>query len=274
MLRKIVTRIKGIFKKSTPVPAVPSIKAPKLLPNRNQKGTLHEKPSGTHRPREHQRRETREEYAARHAKLAQRTPGLHPSPVPAAHSVPKVPAAPAIPAPPLKPWDSSVFKVPVVDGKTRFHDLELPHEIMHAIYDLKFQYCTPVQAETLVQSLRGDDVTAQAQTGTGKTAAYLIAILSHFLKHPLHEKHHHGVPRALILAPTRELVMQIDRDAHGLSKYVPCRVQSVFGGMNYTQQEHALRTEACDILVCTPGRLLDFMKRHLIDLSKVEILGT
>ena len=275
MLRKIVTRIKGIFKKSIPVPSAPSVKPPKLSPNRNTKGTQHEKPSGTHRPREHQRRETREEYAARHARITQRTQGQHPSQVPAAHSAPKVPpvsAGPTASVAPIKPWDSSVFKVPVVDGKTRFHDLELPHEIMHAIYDLKFQYCTPVQAETLVKSLRGDDVTAQAQTGTGKTAAYLIAILAHFLKHPLHEKHHHGVPRALILAPTRELVMQIDRDAHGLGKYVPCRVQPVFGGMNYTQQEHELKTEACDILICTPGRLIDFMKRHLIDLSKVEIL--
>jgi ATP-dependent RNA helicase RhlB len=292
LLRKIVSRIKGIFKTPAPTSVNAPVKASKSFPSRNQKETIHEKPAGTHRPRE-RKRETREEYAARHARLEQRTHPQHSSAAsqrtsrsavpgtPASSSAPVTPgtpaapagsAVPAVPAVPAEKWNSSVFKVPVVDGKTRFQDFELPHEIMHAIYDLKFQYCTPVQAESLIKSLSGDDVTAQAQTGTGKTAAYLIAILDHLLKHPLHEKPHHGVPRALILAPTRELVMQIERDAHSLGKYTPCRVQSVFGGMNYTQQEQALKTEACDIIVATPGRLLDFMKRRLIDLSKVEIL--
>ena len=143
---------------------------------------------------------------------------------------------------------------------------------MHAIYDLQFQYCTPVQAETLVKSLAGEDVTAQAQTGTGKTAAFLITIFSHFLKHPDETKRHHGTPRALILAPTRELVMQIERDARGLGKYVPCSILSLLGGMDYGKQQQALKTEACDVLICTPGRLLDFKRKNLVDLGKVEIL--
>jgi len=129
-----------------------------------------------------------------------------------------------------------------------------------------------VQAETLVKSLMAEDVTAQEQTGTGKTAAYLVTIFTHFLKHPIEGKRHHGTPRALILAPTRELVMQIERDARGLGKYVPCSILSILGGMDYAKQEQVLKNEPCDILICTPGRLIDFIKKKLVDLSKVEIL--
>ncbi len=143
---------------------------------------------------------------------------------------------------------------------------------MHAIYNLKFQYCTPVQAETLAKSLAGDDVTVQAQTGTGKTAAFLISIFTHFLKHPEEGKRHRGTPRTLILAPTRELVMQIERDARDLGKYVPCGILSLLGGMDYGKQQQALRSEPCDILICTPGRLIDFKNKKLVDLGKVEIL--
>ncbi|HVN49399.1 MAG TPA: DEAD/DEAH box helicase [Bacteroidota bacterium] len=179
---------------------------------------------------------------------------------------------PTAPTMPLKPWDGTAFKVPVIDGKTRFHDLGLPPEIMHAVFDLKFSYCTPVQAETLEKSLTGEDVTAQAQTGTGKTAAYLITIFSHVLKHPLEEKRAKGTPRALILAPTRELVMQIERDAHNLGAYISCGILSAFGGMDYMKQQNALKNEVCDILICTPGRLIDFKQKRLVNLGKVEIL--
>jgi ATP-dependent RNA helicase RhlB len=255
VFRKIITRIKNVFgakAKSVSVPLATTIQEPKLSSGW-RKGFPHEKPEGTHHPRDLRKRETRAEYTARRAKLVQ-----HSSPPP-----PIIASA---------PWDHSIFKVPVVDGKTRFHDFELPHEIMHAVYDLKFHYCTPVQAETLVKSLIGEDVTAQAQTGTGKTAAYLITIFVHFLKQAIDGKRHHGTPRALILAPTRELVMQIERDARGLGKYVHCSILSILGGMDYTKQEEVLRSEPCDILICTPGRLIDFMKKKLVDLSKVEIL--
>ncbi len=143
---------------------------------------------------------------------------------------------------------------------------------MHAIHDLAFQYCTPVQAETLAKSLAGDDVTAQAQTGTGKTAAFLITIFAHILKHPIEGKRPLGTPRALILAPTRELVMQIEKDAHDLGKYVGCRILSILGGMDYEKQQQQLKRAPCDVLVCTPGRLIDFKKKKIIDLGKVEIL--
>jgi ATP-dependent RNA helicase RhlB len=257
VFKKIVARIKNVFgaaAKPVSSPLATTVQEPKSSSGR-RKGFPHDKPGGTHHPRDLRKRETRAEYAARRAKLAQRTPLPLPPPIVQ-----------------VEPWDSSVFKVPVVDGKTRFHDFELPREIMHAVYDLKFHYCTPVQAETFVKSLIGEDVTAQAQTGTGKTAAYLITIFAHFLKHPIEGKRHHGTPRALILAPTRELVMQIERDARGLSKYIQCSILSILGGMDYIKQEEVLKSEPCDILICTPGRLMDFMRKKLVDLSKVEIL--
>ena len=256
MFRKIVARIKNVFgatAKPISPPLAATMKEPKSWAGQ-RKRFPHEKPEGIHHPRDLRKRETRAEYAARRAKLAQHTP------------------KPPPPITPSEPWDSSLFKVTVVDGKTRFHDFELPHEIMHALYDLKFHYCTPVQAETLVKSLIGEDVTAQAQTGTGKTAAYLITIFTHFLNHPVEGKRHNGTPRALILAPTRELVMQIERDARGVGKYTAYSILSILGGMNYTKQEEVLKNEPCDILICTPGRLIDFMKKKLVDLSKVEIL--
>ena len=91
----------------------------------------------------------------------------------------------------------------------RFHDLNLPVEIMHAIADLKFQYCTPIQKEILTATLSGKDATGRAQTGTGKTAAFLITIFTKLLKDTVQGKRQPGRPRALILAPTRELVIQI-----------------------------------------------------------------
>lgn len=169
-------------------------------------------------------------------------------------------------------WDDKEFKVPVEDGKTRFQDLSLEKEILHAIFDLGFQYCTPVQAETLDKSLKGEDVTAQAQTGTGKTAAFLITIFNHLLKNPLEKKQVNGTPRAIILAPTRELVLQIEKDAKNIGKYVPCSILSVFGGIEYKKQQMILKSEPCDILICTPGRLIDFIGQKFVDLSKVEIL--
>jgi len=257
LLKKIVSRIKGLFgtptKRTPPLPAA-VLKESKSSPHQHKPFT-HDKPGGIHHPRDIRRKETREEYAARRAKRPPTKPTLEPTPLV-----------------PLELWDASVFKVPVADGKVRFHDFDLPVEVMHAVYDLKFQYCTPVQAETLTKSLAGDDVTAQAQTGTGKTAAYLITINTHILNHPLEKKRHPGTPRALILAPTRELVMQIEKDARGLAAYLPCHILSLLGGMDYVKQQTALTQEQCDILICTPGRLLDFKRKKLVDLSKVEIL--
>jgi ATP-dependent RNA helicase RhlB len=168
-------------------------------------------------------------------------------------------------------WDASQFVVAPEVGKTRFHDLNLPKGIMHAVADSNFQYCTPIQAGVMSRSLQGQDIIGQAQTGTGKTAAFLITILNHLHLKPASEPRRKATPRALILAPTRELVMQIEKDAKSLSKYMPGRIVAVFGGMDYEKQKRWLDTYI-DIVVATPGRLIDFKTQHIIHLNQVEIL--
>ena len=168
-------------------------------------------------------------------------------------------------------WDVSAFEVPAESGRMRFHDIDLPDGIMHAISDLGFEYCTPIQAAALPAVLEGQDVYGRAQTGTGKSAAFLIAILTRLLREP-REHRRKGTPRALIIAPTRELVMQIEQDAQDLGKYLPVRTVAVFGGMDYAKQEKELRGRAVDVLVATPGRLLDFNRRGVVRLDEVDIL--
>ncbi len=193
-----------------------------------------------------------------------------PVPEPAAAENPRVKKPEESKRKPL--WDVSQFVVPESDEKVRFHDLHIPSKIMHGISDLKFQYCTPIQAEILPKSLEGRDVTGRAQTGTGKSAAFLITIYSLFLRNPLRGKRHPGIPRALILAPTRELAIQIKKDSQAIGKYTRSNIIAVFGGMDYERQKKALRGKIFDIIVATPGRLLDFERQKIIDLSKVEIL--
>jgi len=143
---------------------------------------------------------------------------------------------------------------------------------MHAIADLGFQYCTPIQAEILPSTLAGRDATGRAQTGTGKTAAFLITIITRLLANPLQKKRTQASPRVLILAPTRELVMQISEEARELSKYTSLNIVSVFGGMDYVKQRKQLARGAVDMIVATPGRLLDFKRRRDLTLKDVEIL--
>jgi len=174
--------------------------------------------------------------------------------------------------PPKTPWNPSEFQIEAVEGKTRFHDLDLSTEVMHGIYDLGFGYCTPIQAVTLPKALEGVDVTGKAQTGTGKTAAFLITILTHLERRPPTERRRPGTPRALIMVPTRELALQVKKDALQLGKYCRCEVVAVFGGMDYQKQMQMLAEKVVDIIVATPGRLLDFKRQGYAHLSKVEIL--
>ena len=170
------------------------------------------------------------------------------------------------------PWNIESFQVPAIDGKTRFHDLGLADELMHAIADLNFQYCTPIQAEVLPNTLQGKDASGRAQTGTGKTAAFIVTAIHHMHRKPASAKHPNGTPRVLVLAPTRELVLQIAEEARALSKYTSFNVVSVFGGMDYEKQRKLLGKRKSDIIVATPGRLLDFKRRKDIDLRRVEIV--
>lgn len=168
-------------------------------------------------------------------------------------------------------WDLRQFQVPAVAGKWRFHDFDLPLPLMRAIHAQGFEYCTPIQAEALRQTLLGGDIVGKAQTGTGKTAAFLISVLAYFLEEPTPDGQKSGAPRALIIAPTRELALQIEKDAKALARFTQLNVASVVGGMDYQKQRDSLGKKI-DILVATPGRLLDFHQKRDIDLSEVEVL--
>jgi len=174
--------------------------------------------------------------------------------------------------PPPAVWKPSMFEAPPVEGKTRFHDFNLPDPVLHAIADLEFRYCTPIQAAIVPHLLAGKDSAGRAQTGTGKTAAFLVAIFTHFIRRPPTGRRPNGTPRALILAPTRELALQIGRDAHDLAAYCPFRIVTVYGGAEYETQRRTLRNEVVDVVVATPGRLLDFKRHGVLDLRQVEFL--
>lgn len=173
--------------------------------------------------------------------------------------------------PQFGPWSIDDFKVPEVADKTRFHDLGLPDVVLRGIHQLGFQYCTPIQAETLPATLRGRDVIGQAQTGTGKSAAFLLTILNRLLTLKPVERFA-SEPRALVIAPTRELALQIGKDAEGLAKFTGLNIVTIVGGMDYEKQRRQLRDHEVDLLVATPGRLIDFMTSQDVFLDQVEVL--
>ncbi|MFN3579422.1 MAG: DEAD/DEAH box helicase, partial [Pseudomonas sp.] len=176
------------------------------------------------------------------------------------------------PKPAAKPWTAADFAVAPAEGKTRFHDFALPDSLMRAIQDQGFSYCTPIQAQVLGSTLKGQDAIGRAQTGTGKTAAFLISTITQLLETPPPDERFMGEPRALIIAPTRELVMQIANDAEGLTKHCPLNVMAFVGGMDFDKQIKQLEKRHCDILVATPGRLLDFCNRGEVHLDLIEVL--
>lgn len=169
------------------------------------------------------------------------------------------------------PWAVSDFKVEPIEGKTRFHDLGLPETVLRGIHALGFEYCTPIQAQTLPTTLLNRDAIGQAQTGTGKSAAFLLTILNRLIKAQPTERFA-SEPRALVIAPTRELAIQIGKDAEGLAKYTGLNVVTVVGGMDYEKQRKQLRDNVVDVLIATPGRLIDFMRSQDVFLDQVEVL--
>ena len=161
---------------------------------------------------------------------------------------------------------------PPCDDKKRFCDFDLEKEVLAACQDAGFEYCTPIQEKSLPTTLRGLDLTGKAQTGTGKTAAFLISSINHFLRNPVPEEERQpGSCRMLVLAPTRELAIQIHKDAEVLCKYTPLRNLVVFGGMDHAKQREAL-ARPVDILVGTPGRIIDYSRGGDLKLGKAEIL--
>lgn len=149
----------------------------------------------------------------------------------------------------------------------RFNELPIPEQVLRAIAEAGFIDCTPIQEQTLPITLTGTDIAGQAQTGTGKTAAFLISLFTRLLANSGPT----GRPRALILAPTRELVVQIEADAKQLGAHCGFAVQAIYGGVDYMKQKNAL-LEGADIIVGTPGRLIDYLKQKIYSLKDIEVL--
>ena len=152
-----------------------------------------------------------------------------------------------------------------------FSSLHLPDSLARGIADAGFERCTPIQAGTLPRALAGLDVAGQAQTGTGKTAAFLVAMFAQLLKNPPAADRPSTSPRGFILAPTRELAIQIHKDAELLGQYCGLNLGLAFGGVDYERQRLQLAA-GVDILIGTPGRIIDFFKQRVFDLRHVEVL--
>ena len=150
----------------------------------------------------------------------------------------------------------------------QFNQLALPEALIRGIAETGFSTCTPIQEYTLPISLTGKDVAGQAQTGTGKTAAFLITLFTRLLNNTSASGKH---PRALILAPTRELVVQIEQDAQLLGRHCGLTIQAIYGGVDYMKQRDALR-DGADVIIGTPGRLIDYLKQKVYSLKEIEML--
>lgn len=153
-----------------------------------------------------------------------------------------------------------------------FDSVELHPDLQQGIASLGFTKMTPIQEQVLRFTLAGHDAIGRAQTGTGKTAAFLISIINDLLNNPVHDERFRGEPRALILAPTRELALQIESDAIELLKHTKLSVVTLLGGVDYDKQRKQLDKRFVDIMVATPGRLIDFLDQKEVWLDRLEFL--
>ncbi len=149
-----------------------------------------------------------------------------------------------------------------------FEEFNLPSEILMGIKDAGFAFCTPIQARVLPLSLTGKDIAGQAQTGTGKTAAFLVTVMSRILEF---KDRVAGFPSAIIVAPTRELAQQIDEEASILCRYTGLTHVQVVGGVDYQKQADILR-KGVDIVICTPGRIIDYFKQGIFKTAEIKIV--
>ncbi|MDM1763178.1 ATP-dependent RNA helicase RhlB [Acinetobacter sichuanensis] len=153
-----------------------------------------------------------------------------------------------------------------------FETLNLHPQLKQAIDALGFKEMTPIQQKVLKYTLAGHDAIGRAQTGTGKTAAFLVSIINDLLQNPVKGQRFRGEPRALILAPTRELAIQIESDARELTKFSDLNVLTLVGGVDFDKQKKQLDKNFVDILVATPGRLIDFTEQKEVWLDQIEFL--
>ena len=164
--------------------------------------------------------------------------------------------------------DNSAAQLPDIS----FGSLDLAPSLMRGIEGLGFEKCSPIQAQILPHTLEGHDAIGKAQTGTGKTAAFLITLFNDLLNNPIEGERYLAEPRAVILAPTRELVMQIADDARQLGKFTGLSTVTLIGGADYAKQLAKVNDRVTDIVVATPGRLIDFIQRGDMYLDRVESL--
>jgi len=150
----------------------------------------------------------------------------------------------------------------------RFDEFALPAQLLSALNEAGFVYCTPIQEQTLPISLSGLDVAGQAQTGTGKTAAFLVTVITRIL---MFSDRDPRLPAALIVAPTRELSHQIYEEARTLCRHVDLKIAEVVGGIDYKRQADILR-RGTDIVICTPGRIIDYLKQGIFKTEGIKIL--
>ena len=151
-----------------------------------------------------------------------------------------------------------------------FDSLNIPETVKRGIAEQGFTRATPIQAQTLPVALADRDVAGQAQTGTGKTAAFLIALFNRLLTDPGAPNRPVNAPRAIVIAPTRELAVQIHSDALAIGKFTGLKFAIVFGGVDYEKQRRILE-EGVDVLIGTPGRVIDYFKQHVFDLRHIQV---
>jgi len=156
-------------------------------------------------------------------------------------------------------------------SETRFTDFNLDPRLLKGLNEAGFEFCTPIQEKSIPIALTGKDVAGEAQTGTGKTAAFMVACLNHLLTKPSHDKRQKNQVRAMILAPTRELAIQIHKDSLVLAKHTGLTLGLAYGGTDYDKQRGILEN-GVDILVGTPGRTIDFFKQGVFSLKHCDVV--
>lgn len=152
--------------------------------------------------------------------------------------------------------------------ETKFKELNLADNVIAGLNAMGFENCTSIQEKSLPILMQGKDIAGQAQTGEGKTIAFLAATFHHLLKQSAPK---HNQPRALIMAPTRELAIQIHRDAIAMAKTTGLRLGIVYGGEGYESQRQELE-QGVDILIGTCGRLIDYLKQGIYNLNNIEVV--
>jgi ATP-dependent RNA helicase RhlB len=155
--------------------------------------------------------------------------------------------------------------------ESRFSDFNLTPDLIKGLTETGFEFCTPIQEQSIPIALAGKDVAGEAQTGTGKTAAFMVACINHLLTHPAQENRRANQVRAMILAPTRELAIQIHKDAIAIGKHTDLSFGLAYGGTDYDKQRDILEN-GVDVLIGTPGRTIDFFKRGVFDLKACDVV--